>query len=180
MRLRLIFANVEKGKLTVCPSKGHINWSARGDMRDLVRRVAPALACVCVAGCASAIDGTTQSVYVTTSPISGAACTLSNERGSWSVISPGAVVIARSASVLKAKCSKDGLGDGTLYVASSMPTSALVGAMIPYVGIVSAAVDGSSGAGGRYPSTINVQLREAAASGPQPTQGIPLSTAAEK
>ncbi|MGD0865370.1 MAG: hypothetical protein ABSA49_07425 [Rhizomicrobium sp.] len=111
-----------------------------------------------LAGCASVIDGTVQPIYVSTEPISGVNCKLSNARGEWSVTTPGSVIVKKSDSVLVVDCTKDEWRDAKAYFASKLPVSAMVGAMVPYVGLVSAAVDGSSGASGQYPTTITVSM----------------------
>jgi hypothetical protein len=116
-----------------------------------------------LAGCASVVDGTTQSIYVSTEPVSGANCQLSNTRGAWSVTTPGDVHVARSDSVLEASCTKDGWRDAREYFASKLPIAAMVGGMLPYVGPLSLAVDGSSGAGGQYPNTITIGMKPAKA-----------------
>jgi hypothetical protein len=117
------------------------------------------VACL-VGGCASIADGTTESIYVTSLPDTGANCEVTNARGSWSAITPGTVVVKKSDSVLAVHCTKDGRRDAKEYYAAKLPTDALIGAMIPYAGIVSAAVDGSSGASGEYPNTITIIMQK--------------------
>ena len=122
---------------------------------------AAAIAAVSVlnAGCASVVDGATQTVTVATVPASGAACTLSNDRGSWSVVSPGSAVIKKSESVLAIVCRLDGYADGKFYAAGRMSTASMIGTMMPYVGIVSSAVDASTGAVLTYPDSYLVQMK---------------------
>src|SRR6185295_259859 len=84
-------------------------------------------------GCASTIEGTTQQIFVTTIPESGAACTASNARGQWSLVTPATVIVKKSESVLKISCSKPGWKDGTVYAAGKMSTASLAGNMLPYV-----------------------------------------------
>ena len=111
------------------------------------------------AGCASVVDGATQTITVATAPVSGAACTVSNARGSWSVVSPGSAVIKKSESVLAIVCKLDGYDDGKFYAAGKMSTASLVGTMLPYVGVISSAVDASTGAVLTYPDSYLVQLK---------------------
>jgi hypothetical protein len=118
-----------------------------------------------IGGCASVMEGTTEPIYVVTSPEVGATCQVSNERGSWSVVTPGTVVVKKSDSVLVVHCAKEGRRDAKEYYASKLPNAALIGALIPYAGIVSAAVDGSSGASGEYPNAITIILQKAVAQG---------------
>lgn len=110
--------------------------------------------------CATVAEGSTQPIYVSTGSITGANCELSNARGTWSVTTPGSVVVAKSDSVLTAHCTKDGWRDAKDYFASKVPTSAMIGMMLPYAGIVSAAVDGSTGAANEYPDTISVTMQQ--------------------
>jgi hypothetical protein len=123
-------------------------------------RVAAAIAvAVCCAGCASIVNGSTQSIFVTTTPEMGALCVASNARGQWSVTSPGTVTIGKSDSVLAIRCSKAGWQDGTFYASGRMSTAGLMGALIPYAGVVSTAVDASSGATLTYPETYIIEMK---------------------
>jgi hypothetical protein len=119
------------------------------------------LAAGLLGGCASVVEGTTQPIYVATTPEPGATCEVSNALGKWSLVTPGTVVVKKSESVLTVHCTKDQWRDSKEYFASKMPTTALVGAMLPYAGILSAAVDGASGASGEYPNTITITMRKA-------------------
>jgi len=125
----------------------------------LVQAAALSAVALTLAGCASAIDGTTQTISIATAPADGAACTASNSRGSWDVTSPGAVVIKKSESVLTIRCRKDGYKDGTYYASGHMTTAGTIGVMLPYVGVLSAAADASSGAILTYPDSYIVTLK---------------------
>lgn len=116
------------------------------------------LAAAPLGACASVVEGSTEAIYVSTVPISGANCELSNARGKWPVTTPGSVVVDRSNSVLTVHCTKDGWGDAKEYFATKVPTSAMVGMIL--VGVVSAAVDGSTGAANEYPDTISVTMKQ--------------------
>jgi hypothetical protein len=48
-----------------------------------------AAAAFAVSGCATIIEGSSQSIAVATPPTTGATCVLSNDLGSWTVTSPG-------------------------------------------------------------------------------------------
>lgn len=113
----------------------------------------------CAAGCASVIEGSTQLISVSSAPESGAACTLSNEQGKWSVVTPGAVTVQKSGSVLAVHCHKDGWADTTYYATGRLSSLAAVGAFVPYIGIINAAADASSGAGMKYPDAVIVNLK---------------------
>ena len=124
-----------------------------------IRRLttAAALAAAC-SGCASTIDGTTQSIYIETTPVEGAACICSNDRGQWPLTSPGAVVVKKSSSVLEIRCSKTGYREAKFYAAGHMTTAGFVGAFLPYAGLISSAVDASTGAALSYPSSYSITL----------------------
>lgn len=131
--------------------------------------VAAAMAFGCaLSGCASIAEGSTQPIMVVTTPVSGATCTLSNTQGKWSVVTPGSVTVQKSTSVIKIVCMKDGWQNGVGYLSSRVPAMAQAGMMLPYVGILSAAVDGSTGAGNEYPSSITISMKEVVA-GPSAT-----------
>jgi hypothetical protein len=111
------------------------------------------------AGCAAVSDGTSQPMQIDTSPVAGANCVLSNSRGQWSVVTPAAATVMKSGSVLKIICTKSGWQDTTDYVASSTSSKAMVGAMVPYWGLIEAAADASTGAGSNYPIAYTVYLK---------------------
>lgn len=125
-------------------------------------------ACLSAGGCATVTEGTTQPISVITTPEGGATCTLSNKVGQWSVVTPGAVVIDKSESVLAIHCSKPGYADASYYAASKLSSTAMVGAMIPYVGILDSAVNASSGAATRYEDTFVIDMKRAPAGAAPP------------
>lgn len=130
-------------------------------MHNLVRTALAAAFCAAGAtGCASVTSGSTQPIFVATNPVAGATCTLSNGRGRWSVVSPGSVTVEKSVTVIKAVCTKPGWQDGVAYLTPRVPAMAQAGMMLPYVGIVSAAVDGSTGAGNEYPDAVAIAMKE--------------------
>ena len=146
-----------------------------------LRALAAAMALGCaVSGCASVAEGNTQPITVATAPIAGATCTLSNTRGKWSVVTPGTVIVEKSNSVIKAVCVKDGWQDGAGYLTPHVPAMAMVGMMMPYVGLVSAAVDGSTGAGSVYPSSLLVSLKEMPPPATAPQPGVSAQTVLQK
>lgn len=116
-----------------------------------------------LSGCASTIDGATQSIYVETTPVEGAACICSNDRGQWPLTSPGSAVVQKSASVLEIRCNKNGYREAKVYAAGHMTTAGLFGAMLPYAGLISSAVDASTGAALSYPNSFSITLRPDAA-----------------
>lgn len=129
-----------------------------------LRQLAAALAVTAsLSGCASVMEGTTQPIAIITTPEPGATCVVSNDRGTWTTLSPGTVTVDKSESVLKIVCSKPGRQDGTLYAAGRMSSAGMVGMMLPYVGLLDTAVDAGSGAMLKYPDSFTIDLKPAAA-----------------
>ena len=105
-----------------------------------------------LAGCASIINGQDQTLGVNTANESGAKCTLTNERGEWTLNStPGRITVQRSTSPLRIVCTK-GCKTGTVTVESSTKGMAIAG------GLIGAAVDCSTGAAYDYPDEVTVPL----------------------
>ncbi len=53
----------------------------------------------------------------------GAECTASNDRGSWTVVTPGVLAVERSAAMLRIRCSKEGYREARLALPCAMPGS---------------------------------------------------------
>lgn len=119
-----------------------------------------ALGCLLASGCASVLDGTRQRLSVETrykdSEVIGATCTLSNDRGSWRVVTPGSVIVNRSLADLSADCEKEGFAAGTLVVESAHKALALVYMVVG--GVVGTIVDAVTGAAYDYPASVTVGL----------------------
>ena len=111
-------------------------------------------------GCASVVNGHTQSVSVTTKsrgePVSGAQCSLSNDKGVWYLTSPGSVSVHRSYGGLTVSCALAGLPDG-VAAASSSTTAAVFGNIL-VGGVIGAGVDIATGAAYNYPNVIPVDM----------------------
>jgi hypothetical protein len=93
---------------------------------------------------------------------------LSNARGTWTVVTPGTATIEKSVTVVKVVCSKSGWQNALAYLTPGVPTAAQIGMMLPYVGIVSAAVDGSTGAANKYPESVVISMKAAVQADPAP------------
>ena len=120
---------------------------------------------IALSGCATIVDGSTQSVSVSTAPVQGAACTLTNSEGTWFVTSPGNAVVHKTKSDLTVTCKKNGFRSGS-QVAVSKFGGATFGNIV-LGGGVGAIVDAASGANYYYDSPLIVPLGElnSAASG---------------
>ncbi len=129
-------------------------------MADRSCAVLPLLLLIPLAGCASMIDGVNQTVTVKTEwagrPVSGAFCTLTNDRGQWFVRTPGSVAVKGSNSPMNVECTKPGVATnmGTVQSHTRFITFA-----DPVFGLlVGTLVDVGNGAAFRYPNEITVTM----------------------
>jgi hypothetical protein len=113
---------------------------------------------VAVSGCATIIDGTKQSVSVSTTPVQGADCTLVNSEGTWFVTTPGSVEVHKTKNDLTVTCKKDGYQPGS-QVAVATFGGATFGNIVAG-GIIGVGVDAASGANYYYNTPIMVPLGE--------------------
>jgi hypothetical protein len=120
----------------------------------------------CLSGCATIIEGTTQSVSVATTPVQGANCTLTNSQGTWYVTSPGNAVVHKTKTDLVVDCLKDGYGSGHVVVTANF--GAATAGNILAGGIIGIGVDAASGANYSYDSPITVPLGAPIAVTPTP------------
>ena len=111
-----------------------------------------------LSGCATIVDGSSQSMSVSTTPVQGAACTLTNSEGTWFLTSPGSVTVHKTKNDLTATCTKDGFQPGS-QVAVSKFGGATFGNIVAGGGI-GAIVDAASGANYYYDSPMTVPLGE--------------------
>lgn len=113
-----------------------------------------------VSGCASIMEGKNQAVSVQTyekgAAVSAANCSLTNDKGTWFVTTPGSVVVQKSYGDLMATCNKDGHEPGITVFSSTANGGAwgniLAGGGIGYI------IDRSNGTGFNYPSMLSIEL----------------------
>lgn len=108
-------------------------------------------------GCASVSNGTSGAMRVETVasdgvPITGAKCDLTNDYGTFSVVTPGSVIVHKSSKDLQVTCKKEGHPDATANVISGV-TGSMFGNIILGGGI-GAIVDHSNGSAYNYPDWI--------------------------
>jgi hypothetical protein len=108
-------------------------------------------------GCASVSNGTSGAIRVETVGtdgvnVAGAKCDLTNDYGTFSVITPASVIVHRSSKELQVICKKDGLPDATANVTSRV-TGSMFGNIILGGGI-GAIVDHSNGSAYNYPDWL--------------------------
>ena len=73
--------------------------------------------------CASTMSGNTQPVSVS-SNVNGAKCTLTNEKGSWTLQTPGSAIVTNSRENLAVRCDKNGYESSVVSVPSKHKDSA--------------------------------------------------------
>jgi len=134
-------------------------------------------------GCASIVNGTNQPITVETwlqgKSISGAACKLENDKGSWYVTTPGSVTVHRSSEDLKLNCEKDTVPSGNTAVKSL--TKGMAFGNILFGGLIGVGVDVASGAAFDYPTLVRVEMGEAtAALLPSPSPVVTASSPANE
>jgi len=120
------------------------------------RMIIVAIAAVGLSGCATIVQGSTQTVSVNTRPEDGAKCELKNSQGTWYLTSPGSVTVHKTKTDLQISCRKDGVGKGSA-IAKATFGGTTFGNVIAG-GLIGVAVDAASGANFYYPSPVLVTL----------------------
>lgn len=110
-------------------------------------------------GCASITGSKLQPVSVTTAcdgdDHQGALCTLTNDKGSWFVKTPGSVSINKSYGDLSVECKIEDARGSAVF--QSKNEGAVWGNILAG-GIIGYAVDANTGAGFSYPPTMAVNM----------------------
>lgn len=110
--------------------------------------------------CASIVSGQNQSISVETrtetGPVSGANCRLTNNKGTWFIMTPGSTTVQRSIEDLAIKCDKESHEPGMASVKSS--TKAMAFGNIIFGGVIGVGVDIASGAAYDYPPLITILM----------------------
>jgi hypothetical protein len=126
----------------------------------MTRTALGALAMMFGSGCATITTGTNQSLSLETrhrgQQVAGAACKLSNDKGTWFVTTPGSVVVSRAYGDMAINCTHERYSAGSMIVGSS--TKAMAFGNIIIGGVIGAAVDIGTGSAYDYPSLITLEL----------------------
>lgn len=112
--------------------------------------------CLMFYSCASTMSGNSQPISIS-SNVNEAKCTLTNEKGSWSLQTPGSAVVTNSRENLSVRCEKKGYESSVVSVPSKHKDSATWGNVVLGGGI-GYIWDRKTGAAFIYPSTINMTL----------------------
>ncbi len=125
-----------------------------------VIRIAAACLVMQLAGCASIVSGTNQSLSVETrsdtGALVGATCKLTNNKGEWFITTPGSTMVHRSFQDLSISCEKDQYTPG--YASAKSSTKPMAFGNIIFGGVIGAGVDISTGAAYDYPNLIVVNM----------------------
>lgn len=133
----------------------------------IVGVAAVTVAGLALAGCASIVSGSSEDIAVLTPPVAGATCELSNEEGSWTVVSPTVAHVQRGMGDLQVKCSKPGYQEAWTNLPSDW--NGWTFANIANLG-VGVGVDTYTGAIDEYPHSVQLPMQPAA---PAQTEGMP-------
>ena len=114
---------------------------------------------VFLTGCASITGSKLQPVSVSTTceskPINDASCTLTNDKGSWFVKTPGSVTVNKAYGDISIECKKDEVKGSATFKSSS--EGAVWGNIIAGGGI-GYLVDANTGTGFAYPNSMIVNM----------------------
>jgi hypothetical protein len=110
-----------------------------------------------VSGCATLVEGTTQTVAVDTPGAAGAMCVLNSPRVTTvSVITPGAAVVRKGRDAITVQCTKDCYQPSTGIIASNL--DAAIAGNIILGGVIGLGIDAASGATHKYDGQISVAM----------------------
>ena len=118
------------------------------------------IACVYLTGCATISgSGSTQSVSVQTfaadgNEVEGVKCDMTNDEGTWFVLTPGSTIVHRSNKDLQVICKKTGMDVGTANVVSR--TKGNMWGNILLGGGVGAIIDHNNGTAYEYPGLFKI------------------------
>lgn len=108
-----------------------------------------ALSLFAIAGCATIVKGTTQSVSINTPGVPGATCTLSSSAiGTKVVTTPATITLEKGSDNIAVICKKPCHQDGTGMIASH--TETMTAGNVILGGPIGLGVDAASGAMNRY------------------------------
>jgi hypothetical protein len=138
-------------------------------------RLVAVVAFLALGGCASIVRGTSQSVAITSPPVTGATCTLSSSEGNWQVTTPGSVTVERSSQDMQVRCEKDGYQPAVAVLPSNFE-GWTVGNLV-FGGIIGLGVDAATGAMHQYPKSFQVPMVPLTAAAPAvPAAAAPAPT----
>jgi hypothetical protein len=115
------------------------------------------VAVAALAGCATIVHGTTQTVAINTPGVPGAICTLtSNSVGTQTVTTPGVVTLSKGSSSVAVRCSKECYNDGAGVLASNL--DGVAAGNIVFGGVIGGGVDAATGALNQYAPQADIVM----------------------
>jgi hypothetical protein len=143
-------------------------------------RVFLVLAMTLLTGCASVTTGSTQAVVVQTVDAAAvpleANCELKNDKGTWSVATPGSTLIRQSYKELAVSCRSTTHAPAAITVLSKTKSMAYGNVLIG--GLIGASIDMASGAAYEYPGIISVTMGPAVANPEGPVRKVVVNQSA--
>jgi len=142
-------------------------------MKSLISAAsAAALACVCLSGCGTITQGTSQNITITSTP-PGGHCDLNRKGEHVATLdkTPGTVKVDKTKNDILLTCTMPGYQEASVNLESGYGAGTFGNIILG--GGIGWAIDSASGADNKYPSTANVQfvpVSTAAAPTPAPTQ----------
>lgn len=126
-------------------------------MKGMMQSLATAGSAALLVGCATIIEGTDQTVTVTTTP-SGAICEFKRGGQTVAVVNPtpGSAMVDKSKEDISVTCNKDGYHGGGASLTSEF--QGMTFGNILFGGIIGVAIDAGSGAMHEYKPSIHVTL----------------------
>jgi len=137
----------------------------------MTKQIALAAALCALAGCASIVKGTSQSIAITTPPTTGAACILSSGQGNWTLTSPGAVTVEKSKDDIQVRCDKAGWQEGYGTIPSNFEGWTVGNILLG--GVIGLGVDAATGAVNEYPHAFQVPMIQLATALPPAVATVP-------
>ena len=135
----------------------HVKIAKKGFRPLRLRLLAVLLAPLWLANCATIVEGTDQSVTVSTSP-SGASCEMKRKGTIIAVVkpTPGAANIEKSKDNVTVTCEKEGYQTAATALRSEF--QGMTFGNIIFGGLIGVAIDAGSGAMNEYPASVRLTL----------------------
>jgi hypothetical protein len=127
-----------------------------------------AVVALMLSGCATIVKGTSQTIVISTPPVTGANCVLSSREGNWTVTSPGPVTVEKSKEDVVIRCTKPGYQDAAGSIPSDFQGWTLGNILLG--GVIGLGVDAASGALNEYPNSFAIPMSPVP---PAQTQTVP-------
>lgn len=131
-------------------------------MRNVVLKLFVSAGIAFLAGCSTISgSGTSQPISVQTfnsdgSQLDGSRCDMTNDEGTWFVMTPGSTIVRKSNKDLQIVCRKPGIDVGTASVTSR--TKGNMWGNVILGGGIGAVIDHNNGSAYEYPSLISIYM----------------------